>query len=122
MKMCLDHWNKLRAAIDAHGLTPLVSQGGKSAVMKMVDALKHGPNIHNFDPLMSAHNQIVAHAVEVGGIEMLQIEGCPICFLQTEHDKYCETPNCEQDFEKWIDYAADGSKAYLDQQMQQKES
>jgi hypothetical protein len=117
MKFCQTHWGKLRDAIDARGLTPLISIGGKSAAEKMISACTEGPSLDNFDPLLGAHNKIVEHAMSAGGLAVILQEGCPLCFLKEQHELHCTIPNCTQDFEKWIDYAADGAKEYVENEM-----
>jgi hypothetical protein len=122
MKFCIDHWAKLRAAIDERGLTPLVSQGGASAAEKMLNATADGASLDNFDPLLAAHNMILKHALNAVGFEIFApnsdgTDRCPLCFLRAEHEKQCTNPQCGQDFDKWIDFAADGAKRFVDEQM-----
>lgn len=119
MKFCLPHWNKLRHAIEARGLTPLISDGGASAMQKMIK--DDGRSLEHFDPLMSAHNMIVGHALNAGGLAVLApndgSDKCPICYLTAEHTRQCTDAACGQDFEKWIDCAADGVKRHVDELM-----
>lgn len=55
MKFCERHWTMMRAAVEARGMTPLVAENGASAAQNLMDELKHGSNIDNFDPLMAMH-------------------------------------------------------------------
>lgn len=64
MRFCQRHWDLMRAAVEARGLTPLVAQGGKAAVENIVDELKHGSNTDNFDPLMAMHWNIATNLLE----------------------------------------------------------
>lgn len=116
MQFCDVHWQKLRAAIDARGLSDYVPANGTEAADKMRDATTRGEfTAANFDPLMGAHNTIVRNALNLAGLAVLQHDGCPICYLTEEHARTCTTPNCAQDFERWIDYAADGAKELIEQ-------
>lgn len=122
MKFCNTHWEKLRAAIEERGLTPLVSDGGASVAEKMADAGGTGLRLDNFDPLMGAHNKIVEHALGAVGLALFQPNDdgsprCPICYLTALHQAQCRDPKCGQDFEAWINFAADGSKRFVDEQL-----
>jgi hypothetical protein len=119
VKFCKRHWQSLRDAIDARGLTPLVSQGGVAAAQRMASASQEGSRPDNFDPLMGAHNTILMHALKAAGPAVLvdNEDGtarCPLCYLTEAHKQSCTDPNCEQDFEKWIEFAADGAKTHLE--------
>lgn len=64
MKFCQRHWDMMKAAVEARGMTPLVAQGGKSAVENLVDELAHGPTTDNFDPLMAMHWNIATNLMD----------------------------------------------------------
>lgn len=129
MKFCQPHWDRLRHAIQARGLSDLIAKDGAEAAQQMRDDIEGKPKtLDTFDPLMAAHWMIVNNAMEmikgVGGnplalmcqdSEHPELE-CPIChlnFLSAEHDRTCTEPNCKkkrgQTFDDWIDKAADGA-------------
>lgn len=64
MKFCLPHWTKMRAAIEARGMTPLVAENGQSAIANLADELQRGQTLDNFDPLMAMHWNIVNNVME----------------------------------------------------------
>jgi len=77
LKFCQPHWNKLRTAIDARGLSGLVAQGGENAVARQFDQLQRSQNAEeavtktNFDPLMGAHWAIVNNAMNLVGLSLM---------------------------------------------------
>lgn len=98
MKMCKTHWDALRAAIDACGLNKLVSKSGDEVVRRMVQG--------GSDPLMDAHNLILANALDKGGLAILMdnedgTERCPVCYLGVP---------------EWIEFAARGIAAHYVEQ------
>jgi hypothetical protein len=113
VKFCQVHWESLREAIRERGLWGFVADGGEEAMKRSLG--ENATDRANFEPLMGAHNAIVSRAIDVVGLALLVAnedgsEKCPICFLQQSHDVACKVPDCKQNFAKWIDYAADGSK------------
>lgn len=116
MKFCGTHWGALRAAIDNRGLSSLIPESGDEAVGKLVNQVEDGPRIDNFDPLMGAHNAIVANVMGLIGIAALfpnddGSERCPLCYLNADHEKYCAYSQCGlarvNGYDVWIDNAAD---------------
>jgi hypothetical protein len=106
MQFCDDHWTRLRKAIDDRGLGALVPDSGEQAASNLENLLEtQQPTIDNFDPLMNAQWAIVSNL----GMEILYIDGCPLCYANAEHAKDkcedCEDP--EHGYDKWIDFAAD---------------
>jgi hypothetical protein len=113
MKFCQPHWDKLRAAICERGMEGLIAKSDAEAVARLVADVEN-PKVRSvaFDPLMTAHFGILDNAMRVAGSAVMESNAngsprCPICFLQTEHDKACKDPACEQSYDKWIDCAAD---------------
>jgi len=107
MKMCMDHWDELRAAIKERGLDHFVSGSGKELAERTVGALGGDDSVDVFDPLMSANIMIVGNAMNAAGFGILGNdksgnEICPICYGE-KHDP---------DVGKWISYAADGCLEY----------
>lgn len=104
--MCQPHWDKLRAAIKSRGLYALVAESGERAIDNLVSELDHGPTIDNYDPLMSAHWAIINNLADIDP-NILFMDGCPLCFGNKEHAKKCKVPGCTDDYDSWIDHAAD---------------
>lgn len=133
MKMCKDHWDKLRHAIHARGLGDLVAGSGQEAAKQMLDEMRGKPKtMQNFDPLLNAHNSILGNAV--GLIMELKLDPaplmfgspehpeweCPICYLNylsEEHDRTCTNPDCKKEkgvrFDNWIDRAANDAADHV---------
>lgn len=63
MQFCRAHWDMLRAAIEARGLSGLVAKDGRAACENMKAELQGRADKSNFDPLMGAHNMIVGRAL-----------------------------------------------------------
>lgn len=112
MKFCGDHWSQLRAALDARGLASFIPQVGKEAARRLAAG---GEGRDGFDPLMGAHNAIVANALSTAGMEVMQpaadgTDRCPLCFLLAEcRCAHKGTPQCP--FASWVDRAADDQLA-----------
>lgn len=123
MRFCMPHWEKLRAAIDDRGLSHLVSRNGQQAMQSFVKDIEGTADpLLDFDPLLAANNMIWSKALEVGGLSIMApnedgTDRCPICWLTAEHTRTCTDPACPQDFERWIEYAADGVKRHVDEQL-----
>lgn len=116
MKLCDEHWKKLRAAITARGVDAGVSEHGRHLGSKVKQELEGAKRTkENYDPLMGASMMIYSHSIEHGGLAMLvapeegQPELCPICHF-TANCPTCATGEAE----RWIEYAArDSSEVYL---------
>ena len=115
MKFCQQHWDKLKAAIEARGLSSLVAVDGVDAHKRITSELKgEGSEKTTFEPLMGAHNAILSNVLSspVGISVMYDNEDgtarCPLCFITSEHKANCAVVDCkDDDFEDWIDIAAD---------------
>lgn len=121
VRFCTDHWAQLHAAIKERGLDSLVAESGEQAVRNLRSEATKGPTIDNFDPLMGAHNAIVARAMTeirekyTQNPMMLFADpdehpewACPICALlwcHDEHNRLCKQENC--DWPKEFDWAAE---------------
>lgn len=110
--MCKTHWDRLRAEIDARGLSDLVAPDGKTAAMQIVDQVhKHQDGEQevtpaNFDPLMAAFMGIMSNGIELAGLEAMTVKGCLLCWIIDEAPRRNADPAT---FEKWIEYAANDS-------------
>ena len=94
MKPCNKHWNSMRAAAEARGLTHLVKSGEENQKI-VVDQLKRAqnegldkvkPEPGEFDPLMSMYWMVMNKGLEYGGLYMMSTNPndpdghyCPIC-------------------------------------------
>jgi len=104
MKLCQNHWDELVQAIKDRGLSKLNSTTSKEAMRRMVDSVgEQAITASNFDPLINANMAIWSNSIEVVGLEILQLEGCPVCFLIENCG--CGSDDCE--YRKWVGYAAD---------------
>lgn len=84
MKICADHWEKLRKSLDEKGLTPFISGDGRKVAEKIEHQMlgAKGPDV--FDPLMGANFAIWSNALEMGGMYMMGVDAsgneyCPVC-------------------------------------------
>lgn len=117
MKLCQSHWDKLKAKISELGLEPLVAKSGEEAAAKALEDLKRaqsgddsGMTKETFDPLMGANYAIWSNALHSVGLVLMEqnedgSDRCPLCFMQTTHDKHCTEPECKQNYDDWITYA-----------------
>jgi hypothetical protein len=111
VKFCMPHWTALREAIDARGMAALVAESGEQAGRNLAAELTEGSRIDNFDPLMGAHNAIVAVAMDAikdpyqqNPMMIFADESehpdwaCPICALywcHEEHHRLCTQEGCD---------------------------
>ena len=111
MKFCSAHWAQLRTAIDARGLGALVADNGEKAASNLLSEVNAGTTIDNFDPLMSAHNAIMANALDAAGGRAYDLltgaDECPLCYCNREDPANAVTR--VNDYDRWIDRAADGA-------------
>lgn len=79
MKFCQPHWDRLRAAIETRGLMPLVARDGREAIARLKDEIEGSADKATFDPLMAAHNMILARCTELLGLYLYSGDYCPVC-------------------------------------------
>jgi hypothetical protein len=130
MKFCQSHWDKLRAAIEARGLTEFVSKGGEAAaelvkrqLMEAQEPLPAGGRA-TFDPLMNAMFAIVNNAMEStpAGLQIMLpnedgSDRCPLCYINGERHKAAQSDPAGAErwaraddvafYDEWVDRAAD---------------
>lgn len=84
MKICQEHWEKLRAAVKNKGLEHLVHKTGESAFESVVENLQgSGDEKKNFDPLMGANFAIWGQYVnDVGLAAFSNPDICPLCEVE----------------------------------------
>lgn len=82
MRICQDHWNKIRAAIKERGIDHLGAKTGEKAVEDIKTQIEGRPT--DYDPLMSCNWMIHSKALEMGGLYLMTAKEdgtphCPIC-------------------------------------------
>lgn len=100
MRICMDHWQQLRTAIEDRGLTPFVSKNGEEAARRTANISNGSEDPQDFDPLIAANMAIISYYISQVGIDGLTQDVCPICTAAAEADGD-ELPN------NWINGAAD---------------
>ena len=122
MRFCENHWGMLREKVDAAGLGTLVPETAEKAMAGLVDQIETDKTtVDNFDPLMGAHNAIVANGLDMVGLDLMQpnedgSERCPICYLTAYSQKWrgpndictCGCGERVPNFEEWLDLAVAG--------------
>src|ERR1044071_1245799 len=92
VRMCQSHWDKLREALKVRGLDGMVANDGAPPARDLAEGRP--------DPLMSAHNAIVANAMTRAWLAIMSniddgSERCPICFLMAAAAGcQCGAPAC----------------------------
>lgn len=117
MKICTDHWSKLRAAIDVRGLTQYIAKDGRIAAQNLVLELEGREAEAYYDPLMAAHNMIFAGALERIGLSLMVGDKCPVCEgvkynledqeINGVDPRYGRLLTTEDEEKYWIDGPAD---------------
>lgn len=100
MKWCMPHWEQLRAAIEARGLSKLGAQDAEEAHADAVAQLEGGEP--RFDPLMGSFWRINSKMIEGVGLRMMG--NCPLCILVEDGQ-----PHLVDD---WINGVTDDARAY----------
>lgn len=122
MKFCQPHWDALRAAIDARGLTKLVAKDGLAAAARMAREAEGTGGPDDFDPLMSSHFAIINNAMNIvtenagprAALSFMGADICPLCELNSLHLRDCQEAECSFSYDNWIERAADDAKAYAE--------
>ncbi len=96
MKICQQHWNELKTALDERGLTKFIAPDSKSVINEMVKELKHEPV--KFEPLLAANFAIWRNAIDGGGLYLMYGDLCPLCELEAHTTVQASN---------WINHAAD---------------
>ena len=112
MKFCERHWGMLHKEVEDKGLTQFVAPTGEEAFKRMTADLDNKEFTRStFDPLMGAHNAIMSNVLGAVGLgifnETEDLQHCPLCFAQTEHDDNCQMSGCNQNFDNWIKKAVE---------------
>lgn len=80
MQFCNDHWQHLRQAVAKYELDHLIPPDGAAAMAIMKRQLEGEAQPLDFDPLMSAHNQLLNVAMGFVGLKVMG-DCCPVCEL-----------------------------------------
>lgn len=104
MKWCQPHWEQLRAAVDARGLSHLGAQDAREAHREMVSQLEGEPAA--FDPLMGSFWRINSQMMENVGLRLMG--RCPLCILIED--------GRPELVENWINGVTDGALEYAVQE------
>lgn len=104
MRFCKKHWDEMKAAIEAQGLSHLIAADGKEALENVKTELEGGNP--PFDPLMGSHNQLLNIALQFIGPSLMMVKPdgshrCPVCELQSID---------------WIGNVAAGARYYAEQE------
>lgn len=102
--MCQPHWEQLRADVSKYGLDHLIAPDGAAAVAMMARELKGEAGELDFDPLMSANNELLSVA--------MRFIGQPFMFSPKSGTPEC--PACALRDYNWIEGAAWQSKLYAE--------
>lgn len=112
MKLCQNHWNALKEAIENRGLAPLVSKA--ATAQRMMENMKGDTTKENYNPLMAANFAIWSNGLQAFGLSLLATDNiCPLCLLDL-HAKDCHDPNCKnkETSVDWIGHVADAQLEY----------
>lgn len=125
MRYCLDHWNVLRAGVDARGMSHLVAQGGEAAVEALQRNLNGESTAADWDPLMAAHWGIARRVLDRMGPNGIAAFGdpdwCPLCEIQQSYqwwDAPGRPPRPAEalDAQGWANSCLDSMLAYAREQ------
>jgi hypothetical protein len=111
MRICQDHWDKLRGALKERGIDHLGAQSGVELMENIKTTFDGGQP--NYDPLIDCNNMIWSRGLEMGGLYLMNTKEdgssyCPICeaivyqpsYTREDHERY------------WIDGPADAALAH----------
>jgi len=105
MRFCMEHWDRLKKAIEDRGLNHLIAKDGEAAMDSTVRQLKGQDDASDLDPLMSATMGIYSAFVRDIGLAAMGVdengnELCPLCGVKRQRDDLDEN---------WIQGAATDS-------------
>lgn len=107
MKICQQHWDKLRAKINEAGLGKFGANSGEQ-VVEIIKQHIHGDG-SSFDPLLNANFAIWGNFLSLVGIRALSPDDtCPLCYLDEFKKNGCGDPTCtkyHEDGDDWIEFS-----------------
>lgn len=83
MKICQNHWDKLKELIEAEGLSRFIAKDGVEAMNNAIKEIEDKPTPQ--DPLMMCNNMIWSRSIEVFGLGIMQ-EDCPCCYANNPNN------------------------------------
>lgn len=98
MKYCQPHWDALRDAIERRGLSHLVAKSGEAAARRARAEIEGTATDRTFDPLMAAHNMVLAKVTEMGGLYLFTGEYCPVCEAMKGHAAHATPEETERHY------------------------
>lgn len=105
MNWCPPHWNELRAAIEARGLSKFVAPSGQAA-MQNVEAELAGEE-PAFDPLMGSWARINSYMLQSPALRG-RVMQCPCCILVEDGQPHL--------VQNWINGCTDDALKYAVEQ------
>ncbi len=118
MQFCQPCYDKLREAIKARGLWPLVGNPEtlKERIGQEIAQTQGGPppdEKRTFDPLYAAVMAIYTHALNVGGLYLMTGDYCPTCEVDKHAPPDAAIPEgYTKHSEAWIGGCCDAQLAY----------
>lgn len=117
LTFCADHWARLRAALDARGLSAFIATSGADAVRKMAADPTEVPAAQAFDPLVGCSVHIIGYLLEImakamgpdGVSALLASGGCVLCLINEAHQHGCQDDDCTLDKVHGYDWTIDRS-------------
>ena len=111
MRLCKEHHHMLHAAITDHGLERFVPTEPAQAEERLRSRLERGLLATNFEPVTDITLEIASQAMRI--TMALATEDnesdhciCPLCYLNRCHKQACGDPDCEFNYDHWIEVAA----------------
>lgn len=105
MKICVTHWQQLRAALVSRGLEQFIKIIESPSLNELVERLPKGTELaENYDPLLSTAALIFHKAkTELGHVASIPNDDrsprCPICVMERVHEWGCTDPACKFEHE-----------------------
>lgn len=116
MQFCKPHWDALRAAVDAKGMSQLVARSGEKAMEDIKTQLEGTSTLENWDPLMASYWAISGKVLERVGLGAMPEDFCPLCSVQDSFDHISKLPGYNPDYHhdaaEWIDSCTTGMQKY----------
>lgn len=118
MKICEDHWTKLKKALEDRKILHRAAANGEKATEELRRQIDGTATPETYDPLMDCANMVYAQGLNAGGLYLLNGDYCPVCEALKHCPRDAEGPDGEifadeEAIEKfWIDGPADAALQY----------
>jgi hypothetical protein len=111
MNICQEHWDRLRAAVEARGMSHLVARSGQEAAANTVEQMEEGVSPDNWDPLMAAFVALGSKGLERCGMAAFAPGFCFLCEVRKSFE-HCKTlpefdPDLHKDDDFWLNSCMD---------------